>query len=305
MASDFYSQISSNKWKSYMLFVVFTLFILVLAFVFGLGFTNSLYGAIPFLVIAFIFSIIYILIAYYTGDSILLATVKAKPITRKEDPYYYNTVEGLSIAAGVPMPKIYMIKEESINAFATGRDPQHASITITSGARKKLSRQELEGVIAHEISHIKNFDVRTMLLAAVLVGVIVLLSDIMFRAFLWSGGRRDNDRGSGNLGILFVLIAIVLAILAPIIAQLIKLAISRKREYLADANGALLTRYPPGLANALKKIKNDNDKVVDTANKGMAHLWIENPLRNKQSWLNNLFSTHPPIDERIKRLEAM
>jgi heat shock protein HtpX len=302
--NDFYSQIRANKWKSYMLFVVFTFFVVILGGLIGFVWTRSLSGASVFIAIAFIISIIYMFIAYYSGDSMVLGAMHAKEVTQKQDPYYYNTVEGLSIAAGVPMPKIYMIEEDSINAFAAGRDPQHASITITSGCRKKLNRQELEGVIAHEMSHVKNYDIRTMVLAAVLVGVIALLSDVMLRSFLWGGGGNRDEKG-GNLGLILIVVAIVLAILAPLIAQMIKLAISRKREYLADANGALLTRYPPGLANALKKIRDDTDKVVDTANKGMAHLFIENPLRKKQTWFNSLFDTHPPIDDRIKRLQAM
>jgi heat shock protein HtpX len=300
MANDFYSQITANKWKSYMLFFVFSLLIIGLAYVFGMLFAPD--AVLAIIIVAFIFSIVYMLIAYYAGDSMVLSATRAKPITQKQDPFYYNTVEGLSIAAGVPMPKIYMIEEDSINAFATGRDPKHASITITSGARKKLNRQELEGVVGHEMSHIKNYDVRTMLLAAVLVGVILLISDIMLRSFLWGGGSKDNDRGGG---IWIIVIAIALAILAPIIAELIKLAISRKREYMADANGALLTRYPQGLANALKKISKDTDQVVDTANRGMAHLFIENPMRKKKRMFASLFDTHPPIEERIKRLEAM
>jgi heat shock protein HtpX len=202
------------------------------------------------------------------------------------------------------MPKIYLIKEESANAFATGRDPKHASIAVTSGLRQKMNRQELEGVLAHEMSHIGNYDIRYMILVAMLVGVIVILSDIMLRSFLWGGGRRDSK---GNGGAIMLLIAIALAILAPIIAQLLKLSMSRKREYLADASAAKLTRNPSGLANALKKIRDDHDKVVDTANKGMAHLYIENPLRHKKktSWLDRMFSTHPPINDRINRLNAM
>ena len=199
------------------------------------------------------------------------------------------------------MPKIYIIQEESPNAFATGRDPKRASITVTSGLRKKLNRAELEGVIAHEMSHIKNYDIRFMMLTAVLMGIVVLLSDFMLRGFFYGGGRRDNKNG----GIFIILIALILAILAPLVAELIKLAVSRKREFLADASGAMLTRYPQGLANALKKIRDDDDKIVDTANRGVAHLFIENPLRNQKGWTNSIFSTHPDINERIKRLEKM
>jgi heat shock protein HtpX len=302
MKSDFYSEISHNKWRSYFLLVLFSLIIILLGWAFGVLLGGS---AIVGMVIAFVIAIIMALVGYYSGDKTVLAASHAKEVTKKQDPFLINTVEGLSIAAGIPMPKVYIIQEESINAFATGRDPQHASIAVTSGARKRLNRTELEGVLAHEMSHVKNYDIRYMTLVAVLVGVIVLFSDIMFRTFLWGGAGDRNDRGGGNIGIIFIVIAIALAILAPLIAQLIRLAVSRKREYLADASGAQLTRYPPGLANALKKIRDDHDKVVDTANKGMAHLYIENPLRNKTGWLNNLFSTHPDINDRIKKLEGM
>ncbi|MEM4244837.1 MAG: M48 family metallopeptidase [Candidatus Nanoarchaeia archaeon] len=248
-------------------------------------------------------SIIYMLISYYSGDKMILAVSRAKPVEKKDYPHLYNTVEGLSIAAGVPMPKIYVIDDTAINAFATGRDPKHASITVTKGAIQKLNRQELEGVVAHEMSHIKNFDIRLMMLTAVLIGVTVFLSDIILRSFIY--GRRRDDREGGNITVIFILIGIVLAILAPLIAKLMQLAMSRKREYLADADGALLTRYPQGLADALKKIKNDKEPLVESANKATAHLYIANPLRNMKGMFNNLFSTHPPIDERIRRLEAM
>ncbi len=302
--TDFYREISRNKIGSFFLVFIFSIFVLLLGYVFAQAFAPEY--TISILIIAFFIVIIWTLVSYYSGDSIVLATSRAKPITKKDDPFYWNTVEGLSIAAGTPMPKIYIIKEDSINAFATGRDPKHASIAVTSGARTKLNRQEFEGVIAHEMSHIANYDIRFMVLVAVMVGVVVLFSDIMFRSFLWGGGRRDSkSSGGGQAQIIFIVIAIALAILAPIIAQLIKLALSRRREYLADSTAVKLTRYPPGLAGALKKIKNDTDTVVDTANKATAHLYLENPLRKRQSWLNNMFSTHPPIDERIKILESM
>jgi len=259
------------------------------------------------IIFAFVIAIIYCLISYYSGDKAILSLSKAKEIEKKDDPFLVNTVEGLAIAAGLPKPKVYVIKENSINAFATGRDPEHAAITVTSGAREKLNRQELEGVIAHEMSHIKNRDILVMMVTIMLFGLIVLFSQVMLRSFMFGGGRRDNRNGGGLVILIILVIALIAAILAPLLAQLIKFAISRQREYLADANGALLTRYPPGLASALKKIKNDSDKVVDTANRATASLYIENPLRHKEktSWLDNLFSTHPPIEERIKKLEAM
>lgn len=251
-----------------------------------------------------IFSIIYSLIAYYSGDQMILSMSGARPVTKKEYPYLYNTLEGLSIAANIPMPKAYVIDDSALNAFATGRDPKHASITVTTGLLKTMNRQELEGVVAHEMSHIKNFDIRMMMLTAVLVGVITLLSDFLLRMFLW-GGKGNSDRKGGGIVIIFIVLGLVLAILSPIIGQLVKLAISRKREYMADANGALLTRYPPGLASALKKIAKDPDPLVDRANKATANLFISVPFRKDSGFLVNMFSTHPPIQERIKRLEAM
>jgi heat shock protein HtpX len=302
MKTDFYTEISRNKWKTYFLLFIFSLIIIGLGLLFG-----EIMGgfAIVGMVIAFVVAIIMISFSYYSGDKTVLSISKAKEVTRKDDPFLWNTTEGLAIAAGIPMPKLYIIPEESINAFATGRDPEHASIAVTSGARKRLNRTEMDGVIAHEMSHIKNYDIRYMMLVAVLVGVIVLFSDFMLRSFLWGGGGDSDERPGGQLGIILIIVAIVLAILAPIIAQLIQLALSRKREFLADATGAQITRYPVGLANALKKIRDDHDKVVDTANKATAHLYIENPLRNKTGWLNKMFSTHPPIEERIALLERM
>jgi heat shock protein HtpX len=298
---NLYDEISGNKRKSYLLILLFILVISALGYVAGLIWIPGW----PYLglIFAAVLSVIVFLVNYYAGDSLILSMSKARPATREEFPYYVNTVEGLAMAAGIPTPKAYVIDEESINAFATGRDPKHASVTVTTGALKKLGRQELEGVVGHELSHIKNFDIRIMMLAAVLVGITALLSDIILRSFIYGKGSRDNK--GGNLVIVLIIVGLVFAILSPLIAQLIKLAISRKREYLADANGALLTRYPKGLADALKKIQNDNDKLVDSANKATAHLYIENPLRQHQGFINNMFSTHPPIEERIKRLQAM
>ncbi len=296
----FYEHISANKWRSLLLLFVFSLLIILIGFLFGAVYGSPIGG----MSVAFIIAIIYSLIGFYAGDRMILATSHAKPVTKKDDPFLINTVEGLAIAAGIQVPKVYMIEETSINAFATGRDPKHASITVTSGARKRLSRTELEGVLAHEMSHIGNYDIRFMMLVTILVGVVALMSDAMLRSFFYGGHRGGNGERRGGNAILLVL-AIVLAILAPIIAQLIRLAVSRQREFLADATGAKLTRYPPGLASALGKIKVDHDKVVDTANKATAHLYIENPLRNVKGRINSMFATHPPIDERIKRLEAM
>lgn len=300
--TDFYAEMTKNKWKSFFLMALFSLFIVLLGYVFSQAFYPGY--TVSVLTIAFVIAIVFSLIGFYQGDKIVLASSKAKQVSKKDDPFLINTVEGLAIAAGLPPPKVYLIKEDSINAFATGRNPQKASVAVTTGARKKLNRQELEGVLAHEMSHIGNYDIRFMVLVSVLVGVVALMSDIMLRSFIFGGGRRDNREG-GQLQVILIVVALVMAILAPLIAQLMKFALSRKREYLADASAAKLTRYPQGLANALKKIKNDTDKVVDTANKATAHLYIENPLRKRKSWLNNLFSTHPPVEDRIKILESM
>lgn len=298
---NIYDEISSNKWKTVLLICVFFGFVVLLGLLLGLNFGNQYAG----LIIALIFGTIYFLFSYYGGASAILTMTHAKEATKPQYTYLINTVEGLSIAAGLPkVPKVYVIEDSALNAFATGRDPQHAAVTVTTGLLAKLNRQELEGVLAHEISHIKNYDIRVMMLAAVMVGLSVLLSDFLLRSFLW--GRRDRE--SNQLTLIFIVVGIVLAILSPIIGELIKLAISRKREFLADASGALLTRYPPGLASALRKIKGDPDPLVDYANKATAHLFISTPFRKdkrKVSWLQNLFSTHPDIDERIRKLEGM
>lgn len=294
-----YDAISSNKRNSVVLVIAFIIIALGLSYFLGFFFANAFVG----LILGIIFIIIMMLIGFYGGDSLILSMHHAKEVSKKEDPYLVNTIEGLSLAAGIPVPKIYIIKENSPNAFATGRDPQHASITVTSGLREIMDRQELEGVIAHEMSHIKNFDIRYMMLVTILAGVVVLISDFILRSFLW-GGARSHDRKSGGIGIALILIGLLLAILSPIVAQLIKLAASRQREYLADVSGTMLTRNPQGLANALKKIRDAKDKIVDDANKATAHLFIENPLRGLGG-MNELFSTHPDINSRIKRLEEM
>lgn len=210
----------------------------------------------------------------------------------------------MAIAAGVPTPKIHVIDDTAINAFATGRDPKHASLTVTTGAIKRLKRDELEGVVAHELAHIRNYDIRIMMFIVILVGVITLLSDMLLRSFIY-GRRAGNRKIGGVIGIIIILTGLILAILSPLIAQLIKLAVSRQREFLADTDGALLSRNPQGLANALKKMRDDKEPLVEAANKATAHLFIENPLRTFPSRINELFSTHPDISERIRRLEGM
>lgn len=301
MARIAFNEVRRNKTKSVFMIFIFILLIVGLGFAIGLVFTG--YGTIG-LVIALLVLIIYLPLAYYSGDKMVLSAMGAKPVEKKDYPHLYHTIEGLAIAAGVPTPKAYVIKDSALNAFATGRSPKHASITVTTGLLEKLNRQELEGVVAHEMAHVKNYDIRMMLFAAVFVGAIILLSDIMLHSFLWGGGRRSGG-GDSKGNIVLILVAIGLAILAPIIAQLVKLSISRKREYAADAQGALLTRYPPGLASALKKISKDPDPLVDKANKATAHLFISSPFKKKGGWWTKLWSTHPPIQQRIKRLEQM
>jgi heat shock protein HtpX len=292
-----YNAIKSNKVRSYLLVFFFLIFVIAVGYIFGvvLG-----YGY-PLLALIVAIAVGMALFSYYKGDQAVLKLSKAREVKKDEFPLLINIVEGLSIASGLPKPKTYVIEDNAMNAFATGRDPKHASVAVTTGLLDKLNRTELEGVIAHELSHVKNYDIRLMTLIVILVGTVVLLGDFMFRSFLFGGPRRSrNNQGSG----IFILIAIVLAILSPIIAQLIKLAISRKREFLADADGALLTRYPEGLANALEKLSK-NTEPLKSANKATAHLFIVNPLKNVKGNLNKLFQTHPPIDERIKRLRGM
>ncbi len=297
-----FEQVRGNKNRSYLLMGVFIVILGILGAVLGLVW-GSTYSGVAFSVVV---SIIYAVFAYYSGDKLILKMTGARPVTKKEFPYFYNTLEGLALSAGVPTPQAYVIDDSALNAFATGRDPQHASITVTKGLLDVMNRQELEGVIAHEMSHVKNYDIRFMMLTTVLVGLTTLLSDFILRSMWYGrgGGRRGRD-GGGQAQIILLLVGFLLAILAPLIGQLIKLAISRQREYLADANAAVLTRYPPGLASALEKIRKDPDPLVDNANKATAHLFISTPFRDATGFVANLFSTHPPIDERVKRLNAM
>jgi len=292
----------ANKIKSVILMTLFIIIIGVLGGVAGFVWGNIYFG----LGLALIISFIYSLIGFYSGGRMILSMSGAKPVTKKEYPYLYHTLEGLTLAAGLKnTPKAYVIDDTAMNAFATGRDPEHASITVTTGLLKAMNRQELEGVIAHEMSHIKNYDIRFMMLTAILVGVVTLLSDFLLRSFLWGGKGKSDSKGGGNVTIILIVVGLVFAILAPIIGELIKLSISRKREFLADSDGAMLTRYPPGLASALKKISKDPDPLVDKANKATAHLFISTPFRSTKSLTAKMFSTHPPIEERIKRLESM
>ncbi|MBI2208747.1 M48 family metallopeptidase [Candidatus Woesearchaeota archaeon] len=293
-----YEHISSNKRKSIFLIALFFIIIVSLGYFFGFYIGDIFTGVF----VAVLISTIMLLISYYSGDKLILKMSHAIPADRKKYPHLVNTVEGLAIAAGIQTPKIYVINDAAINAFATGRNPKNASVTVTTGAIERLKRDELEGVLAHELAHIRNYDIRMMMLVVILVGIIALLSDFFLRTLIYGKGRR-GVKASGIIGVLLIIIGLVLALLAPLISQLIKFAVSRQREFLADADGALLSRNPQGLANALKKISNDKEPLVEAANKATAHLFIENPLRVFKGRINTLFSTHPPIDERIKRLQ--
>lgn len=299
-AMNIYNQISANKWKSYLILFLFIIFAATVAYVIGRA---TDYG--PGLgVVIFIVSIFYSFFSYYYSDKMVLSTSGAKEIHEKHHPKLFHLVQNLCIASGTPMPKVYIIEDPSPNAFATGRDPKHAAVAVTTGILERLSKSELEGVLAHELSHVRNYDTRLLAITAVLVGFIALITDIFMRHVWWSGiGGRDRD-SRGQL--IYLVIAIVLAVLAPIAASLIQLAISRKREFLADASGALITRYPEALASALEKISSD-PKPLKTASNATAHLFIVNPLKGQgfSGWVSGLFSTHPPIEERVKILRSM
>ncbi|TSC92244.1 MAG: Protease HtpX [Candidatus Berkelbacteria bacterium Licking1014_85] len=298
-----YSQIDSNKQKTWFLIFFFLVFIIGLGWVFSYAFDNSsiLYFAVGW-------SVFQALISYFYSDKITLAISGAKELKRNESEKaleIHRLVENLSITAGLPKPKIYLIDDSAPNAFATGRDPKNASMALTTGIIDKLNKSELEGVISHELSHIGNYDIRVMTIVVVLVGIVALVSDWFLRWSFWN--RRSDDREGGQFQAIIMVIAIVLAILSPIIATLIQLAVSRKREYLADATGAMLTRYPAGLISALEKISHDREPL-EVANKATAHLYIVSPFKNKQEivgWFSNLFNTHPAIKDRIKTLEKM
>ncbi len=295
-----YTEVSKNKAYSVLLIFVFLIVIIGLGF-----FAGQIYNMPIILYVAVIFSSVSALISYYFSDRITLAMSQAQEIDLKTQPQLYRIVENLTIAAGLPMPRVYIIDDSAINAFATGRNPKNAVVCVTTGLLSRLNQTELEGVLAHELSHIGNYDIRFMTLVVVLVGIITLLADWMLRLSFFGGGDDDNNHGSNPI---FFIAGIVLMIISPIVAMLIQLAVSRKREFLADASGALLTRYPEGLASALEKISADHEPL-EAANKATAHLYISNPLKDhegdSQSWFASLFNTHPPIAERIKRLREM
>jgi heat shock protein HtpX len=299
MATTIYSEIGSNKIKTLIIMGGFVLFFFAVSFILGRALGYGLSWAGVMLIISGGISFF----SYYNSDKIVLSMSGAKSADKKSYRTLYTSVENLSIAAGLPMPKVYVIEDSAPNAFATGRDPKHAVVAATTGLLEKLNKLELEGVLAHELSHVGNYDTRLMGVVAILVGSIAILADVFMR-MMWLRGDDDNRQSNQ----LFMIIGIVAAILAPIAATLIQLSISRKREYLADASGALLTRYPDGLADALLKISGDRH-VLKHATTGTAHLYIENPYKSdtkhKGQWVMNLFSTHPPIEERVKILREM
>ena len=296
-----WDHVSSNIFKTWVIMILFTLFTFAIVYVFAMAFGFGEVGAVGLLGGTFLVIGLMNFFAYFNSDKMLLGMAGAKQIQKHDHPEVFRTVENLCIASGLPMPKIYIIDDTATNAFATGRDPKHAAIAYTTGILSKLNKQELEGVTAHELSHIGNRDTLVMSVVSILVGTIALLADFFMHS-LW---YRDNDSDSkGNL--VFLVIAIVAAILAPIVATLIQLAVSRRREYLADASGVLLTRHPEGLASALRKISADVEPL-EVANRGTAHLYIVNPLKGEaaKAFFSGLFNTHPPIQDRIKALQEM
>jgi heat shock protein HtpX len=299
-----YQQIAANKRKT--VFLIF-LFVLLL-FAVGAAFNFFLQGGWAGLIIVAVIVIVSSCISYFNSDKVALAMSHAVPADPVQYARYHNIVEGLCIASGLPKPRLFIVDDPAPNAFSTGRNPKHAAVAVTTGLLEKMNRVELEGVLAHELSHIRNYDVLVMTLAVTMVGIIALLSDFFLRIMFWTGGRDRNSDSNNPLGIVFAIVGFVLLIFAPIIAALMQFAVSRRREYLADVSGVQMTRYPPGLISALKKLEDDQTSV-HTSSKATAHLWIEEPLDKESNkghtkW-NHLFDTHPPIDDRIRALEAM
>src|ERR671929_1076068 len=304
----FRDRIAVNKRNSLLLIAAFLAFITVFGYIIGYAWLGNPAEAIFGLVLALVVGTISGLATYYGGDRMVLAASHAQEITHDEAPVLFNVVEEMAVAAGLPMPKVYIIDDTAPNAFATGRDPEHASVAVTSGLLEKLDRDELQGVMAHEMSHVANFDIRYSMLVGILVGTTVLISDFFLRGLWFGGGGRGGGRrggdGGGQLQIIMLLVAIVLAILAPLFARLMQLSISRQREFLADATAVRLTRNPKGLADALQKISSDRE-VLEAANRATAHLYIVNPIKKFEKRSKGLFSTHPPIEERIKILRSL
>jgi heat shock protein HtpX len=300
----FEDQIAANRRGTFLLMFVFTVFLVATVWA-----VSRIYDPGSAYVLAGIAALVAFFASYYSfynSDKIVLSMSGAVEATREEYPHLINTLEGLALAAGMgSVPKAYIIRDSAPNAFATGRDPEHSAVAVTTGLLDKVNRYQLEGVLAHELSHVANRDILLSTVTAVMVGTIVLLSDWVLRSLFYGGGRRGrrSDRGGGG-GVILLIIALIAVILAPIVAKLMQLALSRRREYLADAHAIKLTRYPDGLAGALEVIAGDHEPL-EVANKATAHLYIANPLKEYRGWLNSLFSTHPPIEERVERLRRM
>lgn len=292
-------QVNYNKLKTWLIMLLFAVLIPTIVYIF----VKSLGYSISYVWIALVFSVLTSIASFYFSDKLVLATAGAKPANKNEYPEFYSIVEKLSKQDNLPMPKLYVVNDSSMNAFATGRSPQNAVVAATSGILEGMNKTELEGVLAHELSHVKNFDIRLMAIVSVLVGFVALLSNIFMNS-LFFGGNRDRDERNNSQAI-FLVIGIIFAILSPLVATLIQLAVSRKRELLADASGALLTKYPEGLALALEKLEKDT-RPLKNANNATAHLYITNPFKDKnKDWLTSLFMTHPPLAERIRILRSM
>ena len=301
-----YEQIAANKRKTVLLIFGAIVLLGAVGYVLGIWYGSGPAGLIGAVALAIVLS----LASFFGGDRLVLASTRAREVTPQEQARLHNIVEGLSIAAGTPKPRVYVIPERAPNAFATGRNPEHASVAVTEGLLATMNRVELEGVIGHELSHVVDRDILVGTLVATLVGAVVLISEFFLRSWWWGGfrGRRGGDRSGGGIEAIIFAIGLVLLVLAPIIGQIIRLAVSRQREFLADAQGALLTRYPPGLASALRKIGAASGIPMRSANNATAHLWLNQPSRVQGEGmgpLEKLFSTHPPIEERIRRLEEM
>lgn len=297
-----YDLVAANQRKSWFILAGFIAFVVAVVYIMSLAFDMGP----SFTFFAIILTTVMSFSSYWWSDKIVLSISGARPVTREEFFDFYTVTENLVMGQRMPMPKLYVIDDTAMNAFATGRDPEHAAVCATTGILARLSRSELEGVIAHELSHIKNYDIRLMAVVSVLVGSIALIADWMLRMTAWGGSKRD-DRDSGQLGMILFFVGIILAILSPIVAQLIQLAISRRREFLADASGVAMTKNPRGLINALSKISYDTEPL-EAANKATAHLYISDPLKNLHggvSMFAKLFQTHPPVTERIKALESL
>ena len=309
MASTFYGQIGANKRNSVLLALAVVLLLGLLGLLIGWAVTGDPRAALPSMAIAIGVGFVASFATYYVGDSLVLASSGAREVTAAEMPQLWNVVQELTVAASLPMPRVYLIDDTAPNAFATGRDPGHASVAITTGLLQKLDREELQGVMAHELSHVRNFDIRFSLMVGVLVGSIALLADFFLRFSIWGGagrrGRRESsDSGSGGIQAVIMIAALILAVLAPIAARLVQMAVSRQREYLADASGVELTRNPYGLERALAKITLDTEPL-EVANRATQHLYFENPIKAATGTSRSLFSTHPPALDRINRLRQL